>query len=91
MQTTKWPSKTGIYAAMASTVLAALCCATPILVITLGAIGLSALTPYLDYVLMPALIILIIIVWISYRRYKKACTHCEIGTKNKYQKNLKKI
>lgn len=27
---------------------AALCCATPLLVITLGAVGLSALTGYLD-------------------------------------------
>ena len=79
--TTKEPSKKGLYAAVAGTVLVALCCATPILVITLGAIGLSAFTPYLDYMLMPALIILIIIAWASYSRYKKACTHCEIKSK----------
>ncbi len=74
MDSTKKPSKKGLYAAIAGTVLAALCCATPILVITLGAIGLGAFTPYLDYVLMPALVILIIIAWVSYNRYKKACT-----------------
>lgn len=45
MNTTKKPSKKGLYAAIADTLLAALCCATPILVITLGAIGLSAFTP----------------------------------------------
>ena len=79
--TPKPPSKKGLYAAIAGTVLVALCCATPILVITLGAIGLSAFTPYLDYVLMPAMIILIIVALISYNRYKKACTHCEIKSK----------
>ena len=43
--------KTGIIGA----VIAALCCATPVLVILLGAVGMSALTGYLDYVLLPAL------------------------------------
>lgn len=38
------------------TVVAALCCFTPVLVIFLGAVGLSALTGYLDIVLVPALI-----------------------------------
>lgn len=78
MDTTSKPSKKGLYAAIAGTVLAALCCATPILVITLGAIGLVAITPYLDYVLMQAVIILIMAALVSYNRYKKACTKCEI-------------
>ncbi|GMG84524.1 mercury resistance system transport protein MerF [Paralimibaculum aggregatum] len=39
------------------TIVAALCCFTPILVVLLGAVGLSALTGYLDYVLLPALAI----------------------------------
>ncbi len=43
------------------TVIAALCCFTPVLVILLGVVGLSALTGYLDYVLLPALCIFIII------------------------------
>jgi mercuric ion transport protein len=34
-------------------VIAAVCCATPVLVVALGAVGLSALTGYLDYVLVP--------------------------------------
>ncbi len=43
--------KTGVVGA----VIAAVCCATPILVIALGTFGLSALTVYLDYVLLPVL------------------------------------
>ena len=37
------------------TITAALCCFTPVLVILFGAVGLSALVGYLDYVLLPAL------------------------------------
>lgn len=36
-------------------VIAAICCFTPVLVVLLGAIGLGAITGYLDYVLLPAL------------------------------------
>lgn len=65
------PSQKGFYAAIAGIVVVALCCFTPILVITLGAIGLSAFTTYLDFVLFPALLILIITAWVSYKRYKR--------------------
>ncbi len=37
------------------TVIAALCCFTPVLVLLLGAVGLSAAVGGLDYVLLPAL------------------------------------
>lgn len=43
--------KTGLI----GTIVAGLCCFTPILVFLLGAIGLSALTGYLDVILLPAL------------------------------------
>jgi len=43
--------RTGIVGA----VIAALCCFTPILVALLGAVGPSALTGYLDVVLIPAM------------------------------------
>lgn len=36
--------------------IAALCCFTPVLVILLGAVGLSAALGWLDYVLLPALV-----------------------------------
>ena len=51
--------KTLVRVGLAGTVLVALCCFTPILVILLGVVGLSALTGYLDYVLLPALAIFI--------------------------------
>jgi len=41
------------------TVIAALCCFTPILVILLAAVGLSWAVGYLDYVLLPALFVFI--------------------------------
>lgn len=37
------------------TVVTAICCFTPVLVILFGVVGLSALVGYLDYVLFPAL------------------------------------
>ncbi len=66
------PSKKGFYAALAGTIVVALCCFTPILVVALGAVGLSAFTPYLDYVLFPALALLIVLTFISYRRGKRS-------------------
>lgn len=36
-------------------VVTAICCFTPILVLGLGIVGLGMLTPYLDYMLLPAL------------------------------------
>ena len=41
------------------TVIAALCCFAPVLVVLFGAVGLSWLVGYLDYVLFPALIIFV--------------------------------
>lgn len=37
------------------TLVAALCCFTPLLVVLLGAVGLSAVLGWLDFVLLPAL------------------------------------
>jgi mercuric ion transport protein len=73
MKTTSQPSKRTFYAAVAGTVLVALCCFTPILVITLAAVGMSAFTPYLDYILLPALVMMIVLVFVSYGRWKRAC------------------
>jgi mercuric ion transport protein len=58
-------------------VVAAVCCATPVLVITLGVVGLSALTGYLDYVLLPVLAICIgMIAFGVYRRRQSAAACC---------------
>ncbi len=40
-------------------VITALCCFTPVLVVLLGAVGLSAWIGWLDYVLLPALLIFV--------------------------------
>lgn len=43
------------------TIIAALCCFTPILVVLFGFVGLSAIVGYLDYVLLPALAVFVLI------------------------------
>lgn len=54
------------------TVVAALCCFTPVLVILLGAVGLSALLGVLDMVLLPALALFIVItVYALWKRKKQ--------------------
>lgn len=54
------------------TVIAALCCFTPILVILFGLVGLSALVGYLDIVLLPALGIFILITLYAFWRRQAA-------------------
>lgn len=48
--------RTLLQVGMFGAVFAALCCFTPVLVILLAVIGLSVMTGYLDYVLLPALV-----------------------------------
>lgn len=73
--------KTGI----AGSVIAAVCCATPILVVLLGALGLSAWVGWLDYVLIPALVVFvgITIYALRRRRTEAACGDVEPGQKRK--------
>ena len=59
------------------TVLVALCCFTPVLVILLGAVGLVALTSYLDYVLLPALVFFIGLTCYAVWRKKKHDACCD--------------
>jgi len=57
---------------LAGTVITALCCFTPILVVMVGAVGLSAVTGYLDYVLFPTLgLFLLLTVYAFQRRQKR--------------------
>ncbi len=60
--------KTGIL----GTVVAGLCCFTPILVILLGSVGLSWMVGYLDVVLLPALAMFVLIA--AYAVFRKART-----------------
>ena len=58
-------------AGLVGTTIAALCCFTPVLVITFGVVGLSAWVGYLDYVLLPALgFFICLTAYALYRRYK---------------------
>ena len=57
-------------------IIAAICCFTPILVILLGTVGLAALTGYLDYVLFPALAIFILITAYGYWKKQKKDHEC---------------
>ncbi|MDP3189062.1 mercury resistance system transport protein MerF [Limnobacter sp.] len=68
--------QTLLRASIIGTVLVALCCFTPVLVILLGVVGLSALTGYLDYVLLPALVIFIGLTIYAIRRKRQANACC---------------
>jgi len=55
------------------TVLAALCCFTPVLVILLSGVGLAALIGYLDVVLLPTLAIFVLItLYALWRRQRQS-------------------
>ena len=50
-----------------------LCCVTPVLVVTLGALGLTAFVAKLDYVLIPVFVASIGLVIFALLRRKRAC------------------
>ena len=58
--------------ALTGTVLVAICCFTPLLVILLSLIGLTLFVPYLDYFLLPLLVGLIILTIISFYQWYSA-------------------
>ncbi len=68
--------KTLLRVSIVGTVLVALCCFTPVLVILLGVVGLSALTGYLDYVLLPALAIFVGLTIYAIQRKRQADARC---------------
>ena len=60
------------------TVIAALCCFTPVLVVLLGAVGLSAWLGWLDYVLLPALAFFVgLTVYAVWRRQRRQTTRTD--------------
>ncbi|MFN3615355.1 MAG: mercury resistance system transport protein MerF [Rubrimonas sp.] len=64
--------KTGIV----GSVIAAICCATPVLVVALGAIGLSAWLGWIDYVLLPALAVFLGLTAYGLWRRQRAAACC---------------
>ena len=59
--------KAGIW----GSIIAAICCFTPVLVVGLGLIGLAAFTPYLDYVLFPLLGLFLILAYYGWSKTRK--------------------
>jgi len=70
--------KTGII----GSVIAAICCATPLLVIALGALGLSAWLGWVDYVLLPALVLFLAITAYGLWRRQRAAACCASETQS---------
>lgn len=68
--------KTLLGVGVIGTVLVALCCFTPILVVLLGAVGLAAFTGYLDVVLLPALIAFVALTVYALQRQREARQCC---------------
>ena len=64
--------KTGV----AGSIIAAVCCFTPALVILLGAVGLSAWLGWIDYVLFPALAIFLSVTAYGLWRRQRAAACC---------------
>jgi mercuric ion transport protein len=54
------------------TVIAGLCCFTPVLVVLLGAVGLAAAIGWLDLVLLPALVVFLVITGYALWQRQKA-------------------
>ena len=59
--------KAGIW----GSIITAICCVTPVLVVGLGLIGLAAFTPYLDYVLFPMLGLFLILAYYGWSKTRK--------------------
>lgn len=59
--------KTGL----AGSIIAALCCFTPVLVITLTALGLAAWVGYIDLVVLPLLAVLVVLTVVAWQRMRR--------------------
>ena len=71
-------NRTLLRTGVAGTIVAALCCFTPVLVVLLGAVGLSALVGWLDYVLIPALVVFLGITVYAWRRHRVPGDCCAV-------------
>lgn len=71
-------NRTLLRTGVAGTVVATLCCATPALVILLGAVGLSAWVGWLDYALIPALVVFLGLTIYALRRRRVEAACCTV-------------
>ncbi len=78
-------SRRMIVGGVAGSVIAALCCFTPVLVVLFGLLGLSAWLGWADYVLMPALVFFVLLTGYAIYRQRRnanaACTECAPGSR----------
>ena len=65
--------KTALLASLVAMGITALCCFTPILVVIMSILGLSAWVGCLDYILLPALGIFAGLSLWSFWRYRRCC------------------
>ena len=65
---------------VAGAVVAAVCCFTPLLVLLLATVGLSAVVGWLDFVLLPALLIFAGIAVYALIRQRRARSHVAAAT-----------
>lgn len=67
--------KTGV----CGTIIATICCVTPLLAIALASLGLAAIVPKLDYILFPALVIFLFLAlygWVTRRHEERTRDEC---------------
>lgn len=60
--------KAGIW----GSIIAVICCFTPVLVVGLGLIGLASFTPYLDYLLFSLLVLFLILTFYGWLKQKQS-------------------
>ncbi len=78
-------AKKMVYVGIAGSILAALCCFTPVLILLLGAAGLSAWLGWIDYLLLPALVVFLgVVAWGAWRwRRMAACRATTVETRER--------
>jgi len=70
------PLKAGII----GTIVLALCCFTPMLVVLFALLGLSSFTGYLDYVLLPALVFFVLLTLYALMKKNKDCCKSNLSS-----------
>lgn len=68
-------------------VLAAICCATPLLALVLGGLGLTAWLAKADYVVIPVLLICLLLVGVGLYRRRPAHSSCDPSAPRKGNKS----
>lgn len=66
--------------------LAAICCATPLLAVVLGGVGLTAWLAHANYVVMPVLLLGVALVGVGLYRRRVAATCGDTGAGNRGSK-----